>query len=616
MRATPELRSPLPAGLALAGIALFFGGGAGNDALPWLGGGAALLALVLAATRPLPQNLRVFVPLAALAVWCALSIAWSVGPDRSWAFANRCFVYLAFGLVGAFLASHLRGLMLGFCGLFGAVCAWALAGKVLPWLYEDYERVARLRAPIGYWNSLALVGAIALPLGLCLATRWRWQGTLLVYGWIVALGLTYSRGGVLVAAIVVVAWSVLSRAWLETVATLVAAGIPAAIVLGVAFLLPGVTSNGQPHSVRVQDGLVFGLVLAAGAAAAVFAARVPPPEPTLAVRRAALALVGAVAAALLLVGAINASSWWDALTGPAAGELPNSPGRFVDTGSNYRSDWWSQAWQGWEEHRVAGTGAGTFAFTNLRLRTTELDVATEPHSLPMQFLSETGIVGLVLFAAAVVALIVPARRRPGPQLALALALPAFVLHGLVDIGWSFAGVSAPVFMIAGALAARPGTRRLSPPELVTASGIALALVFSLFSIWLADRWTAQANGRLDQPREAIDLARRARSLNPLSVEPLAVEALAEQVLARRSKTVPARNRHYGRALGLLEKATEVQPENAEAWFRLGQFNFRVRNCPRLALPQLDRFTALNPQDSGNREYDRALAAVNSGRPIC
>jgi tetratricopeptide (TPR) repeat protein len=323
------------------------------------------------------------------------------------------------------------------------------------------------------------------------------------------------------------------------------------------------------------------------------------------VQKAALALVAAAAAALLLVGALNASSWWDSFTGPAAAELPNSPDRFVETGSNYRWGWWKQAWQGWEEHRLAGTGAGTFSFTNLRFRTTSLDQATAPHSLPMQFLTETGIVGLVLFLAATLTLVVSARRRPGPQLALALALPAFLLHGLVDIGWSFAAATAPVFLVAGALAARPGTRRLSPPAILTASGVALALVFSLAAVWLGERWTAQAYESIDDPARAVSLAKRARSVDPLSVEPLFAQALAEQY-----------RRNYGETLGLLEKATRLQPENKETWYALGVFNFRVRNCPRTALPQLDRFTALDPQNPGNREYDRALAAVNSGEPIC
>ena len=70
------------------------------------------------------------------------------------------------------------------------------------------------------------------------------------------------------------------------------------------------------------------------------------------------------------------------------------------------------------------------------------------------------------------------------------------------------------------------------------------------------------------------------------------------------------------ALGLLREATRVQPSNKETWYQLGEFDLRVRNCPRAALPELDRFTQLDPQNPGNKEYDRALALVNSGRPIC
>ena len=51
-------------------------------------------------------------------------------------------------------------------------------------------------------------------------------------------------------------------------------------------------------------------------------------------------------------------------------------------------------------------------------------------------------------------------------------------------------------------------------------------------------------------------------------------------------------------------------------FNLGEFNFRVRHCPRTALPQLDRFTALDRQDPANVEYAAALKQVNSGRPRC
>src|SRR2546421_391 len=82
----------------------------------------------------------------------------------------------------------------------------SLLGKVLPFVY-DYgpPDVGRLRGPIGLWNQLALVADFALPLALW---RRRLEGALLAYAALVALLLTYSRGGIVTAVIVVVAWFV------------------------------------------------------------------------------------------------------------------------------------------------------------------------------------------------------------------------------------------------------------------------------------------------------------------------------------------------------------------------------------------------------------------------
>ena len=65
------------------------------------------------------------------------------------------------------------------------------AGKVIAGLYPDYERLARLRYPIGYWNELALVCAAAVPVALWLVRTRRVAGVLLLYGVVVALLLTY-----------------------------------------------------------------------------------------------------------------------------------------------------------------------------------------------------------------------------------------------------------------------------------------------------------------------------------------------------------------------------------------------------------------------------------------
>ena len=49
-----------------------------------------------------------------------------------------------------------------------AALAWALLGVAVPSLFEDGDRIARLREPVGYWNALALLADGGLALGLWL----------------------------------------------------------------------------------------------------------------------------------------------------------------------------------------------------------------------------------------------------------------------------------------------------------------------------------------------------------------------------------------------------------------------------------------------------------------
>jgi tetratricopeptide (TPR) repeat protein len=563
---------------------------------------------VLVSLSGAPNGWPALLPLAALAGWCALSVAWSDTPDRSWDYANRTFVYTAFAALGLFAWNRTRELALGLAALLGAVVVWSLAGKVLPWLNEDYGRIARLRSPVGIWNQLALLADYALPLALWLAWRRRVLGALLAYGWLVALVLTYSRGGVLVGIAVVAAWIALSRRWLEAAATLVAAGIPAAAVVGVALALPGVTEDAQAHATRVQDGAIFGVVLATGAVVAGALARLSLPRETPTVRRAAVAAVGCAAVAVIVLAVVRAPTLWDEFTSTSVTQLPNTSGRFATAGSNHRWVWWEQAWDGWEEQPLAGNGAGSFALTNLRYRTTYLDQATEPHSLPLQFLSETGLLGLALLVASIGALLAAAGRRRDHELALSLLLPALALHGLLEIDWDYLAVAAPAFVAAGSLAGRPGmVRRPSPFVALAAGGVALAAVSSLFLPWLGDHWTDQARGALDRPARAITLAKRARAVDPVSIEPLLVQGLAEEERGDLTGAAAA-----------YQKATDVQPRNPQPWAWLGRFELDS-GCPRRALPHLERYVELDPQarpEAGADDKDRALRLVNSGKPTC
>jgi hypothetical protein len=592
MRATRDL--PLAAALVLAGLALFFGGGPANGSIVWLGGGALVAVVVLLGVQGAPGGALAIAPLLLVALWSFCSIAWSWLPDRSWDYGNRALLYALLAALGLWCAGRTRALAGGLAVLLGAVIAWSLLGKVLPPVY-DYGAVyvsARLQGPIGLWNQLALACDYALVFALWRRGR---SGTLLAYLAFVALFLTYSRGGILTAVVVCALWLAFSGAWLESAATLVAAAVPAGVVAAIAFLLPGVTKDAQSLHVRWRDGLVFGGLLLVGAAVALALERLPRPADTRLLRRALLAVIAAAAVAAVVVLAVH---------GIGGGTVTNNSGHVFSTNSNFRFTWWRQAWRGFEHYPLAGVGAGSFHLLNLLYRTSFIDETTEPHNLPLQFLAETGIVGLALLAAAVAALLRGSLRRRGPELALALLLPAFLVHALVDVDWDFAAVAAPAFVAAGALAGTETRRRPSLFAVLPAAGVAALVFASLLLPWLAGRWVDQA--QTASPAREMVLAKRAHAADPLLVEPYWARADAADT--------PQEQYDWYLA------ATRRQSHNPLTWLSAGEFALgQSPPCYYQAWLNLRQFVTLDPNarpSEGGVDYVKALRRVNNRQYRC
>jgi uncharacterized membrane protein len=584
MRWPAAREATLPvAAAALAFAALFLNQGSSQDRLFWIGSAAVIVAGVGWALRPgrvTREGAVFFAALAAFVIWQGASIGWSIQAARSWDYTNRGVVYFAFAGVGALLGGVAPRLYATVAAaLLGALFAWALAAKVVPGIYDDYGRLARLRYPVGYWNELGLLAAASVPLALWLvsdrerARRERTAAALLLYAGLVVAVLTYSRVGTVLTVAAALAWFALSPGRrLDAVGPLALAWVVGALVAGLALLLPGVSDNGESHRVRVEDGIAFGLLLVAAAVGLVFATRwVLERTPDRRVVRGVAASLGGLVVVVLLVAVIRAggpvgfvSDRWHEFSNPVSAQLANSPGRFTSASSSNRWRWWQESWNAFVDNPVGGTGAGTFGLTDRLERESSLAVL-EPHSAPLQDLTETGIVGVLLIATALVAAVIGIlrRRRTAATMALLIGVVLCILHSFVDIDWDYVAVQGPLFMTVGWFVALP-PRSQRPPWLLSAAvGVcSLAALYSFASPWLADRRldaAYDAVGRLDLGA-ARDDAKAAHDFNPLAVEPLWVWAATERGL---------------RALDLYRQARDREPKSPETWYQLGLYELET-----------------------------------------
>jgi hypothetical protein len=630
-------------GLALAaGLAGAAFGGAGGirleDAVPVeLGITAAGTGLAAAAVFTGRGPVRAYgmvtlALLAALTVWTALSIVWSVQPSDTWIEANRALSYLAAFAGGLCLARLFPGRWAAFAGgvlaAAAAVCVYAMLTKVFAGSLDSDAVISRLRAPFDYWNAIGLMSALAVPLCLWLGARREGHALVNALAYpllglaLVTMVLAYSRGALIAAIAGAVLWFVLVPLRLRGVALLSVATVGAALVLWWALNQDGLSADHIPLVVREETGTEFGVLLVlmgvalyvAGLATGFAITRHPL---TAAARRTTgtIVLVGALLLPVLALGAVAVSSGglggtWDSLTNPDAKVPSNGPDRLTATGS-VRARYWRDALNVWSANPVVGVGAGGYPTARAHVRKDAIDVR-HAHGYVVQTLSDLGIVGLLLSIAALIAwaiaaarplgVRVPLPRRiaseppPNPTLresaeraavvAIAAVAVTFGVHSLIDWTWFVPGTAVVGLVCAGWIAGRgpldaPRRERSTSPlwlRAAAAGGVAVLGLALLWTIWQplrsnqADDQAVAALARGDTPA-AIAATKTAEARNPLSVDPLLERATIYETQGNQ----PA-------ARAVLAQAIRRQPANATAWERMAVHLFAVEHQPAKALP--------------------------------
>ena len=603
--------------------------------------GAVLIAWLWLAPRSLPvPRLYVFglAVFAAFAVWEGLSVIWSIGPDLSWIAFDYAALYVLAAAAAVVIASgrvHLRMVGYGYLAVATAVAVYAFLGKVVPNVVTHAHTFARLDSPVGYWNVLALMMVMALPVALAAAGH-RDHPVVLRAAASASLTLlmftfffSYSRGGYIALVVCLAVYFALANTRLSSLLSLALAAVPVGLALFHVRGLKTVFSPTTDDALRTAQGHVLGhwalLAIVVAVLAQVVTALV---HRRVQVPRAVARFVGAFTIVAIVAGVgagafVYTSSrggmahWvktrYEALIHDSDTRQANdTPGRLLSLNSG-RISLWHEALKEFPNHPLTGTGAGTFRFTHYLYRS-GTGVVKHAHNEWLNVLSELGLVGLGLFVVAIGAFLVATFRRllsdrddrdRSLLAAVQAAALVFVIHMSWDWDWDMAAATLVFLLFAGTAASYLAARRRAialpevPPEEVgarrdygwapraLASGLLLLILVSWAFPYLSQRAYSEAlvaSGNGHVTAAAAD-ARRAHRLDPLAVDPLITLALVQQQLGEGQL-----------ALATLDQAARLQPQNYEVYYQRGLLYMNVLGDYSAAAQQFRTALRLNPYD--------------------
>ena len=403
----------------------------------------------------------------------------------------------------------------------------------------------QLAEPIGYWNALGLLAAIAILLAIGFATHGhlvtRSLAAVAIVVLLPTLYFSFSRG----ALVALAGGAVMQVALDPRRARLLSLGswspcrrARGAGGLGVhALTAAGATlQTAQAEGSHLTRRLLVLALVAAAAPVVLFLVerRLRLPE------RAGTVLVAAtvLAAGLVTVGALVAAGGpvtvveraVDSFTEPLQAGEGDLQRRLLSVSGNGRGDYWHVAWTMARDEPLHGTGAGSFEAHWLQDRPISF-YARDAHNLYLETLGELGALGLILLVAtlALPLAVLPHVRRLRYCPAAAGAFIAYLLHASVDWDWEVPAVTLAALFCAAALLASRRSALLTGRARVTALALATPVLAIALVMHVGNRATAASIAAIDRgdPDRALAQAQRAIDWAPWSDEPWQLRGEAE-----------------------------------------------------------------------------------------
>lgn len=552
--------------------------------------------------------------------WTALSLAWTESSGNTSAEIARVATYLGVFALGLSIRGS-RGvrLMVAAIGTGIAVIAViALLSRLHPTWFSDATQTAkflhgardRLSYPLNYWNALAALVGMGIPLVLNMATT----GKSVILRSLAAAALpamaltiyfTLSRGGILAGAVAVAVYIAFVGDRVPRLATLGVAGIGSAVLIGGASqrnaLQEGFNNAAAHHQGNEMLWMAIVVCLAVGllqAALSLILLNGRRPAWSVPSRRTAIgASVATVLVVVIAAIGLNAPHRIDHAFGEfkSGASATGGASRLTSAAGEQRYKLWNSALHEFSSEPLHGTGAGTFELW--WARDGEIaSVVRDTHSLYLQTLGELGLVGVLLLGGFVVLVVGSAvrvigrsSRRGRPQLAAAFGgVCAFLVSAIFDWVWQIPVLPVAMLLLAGALVTA-GVRTSQPPRLPLTfrAGLAIVVLAAIVAIAIPLSSStlireSQSQAQAAELAAALESARSAANVEPDASLPHLQQAL---ILERAGE--------YDAAIVQARAATNHESTNWKNWLILSRVQAEAGKA-KPALHSYRKAASLNP----------------------
>src|SRR5215217_1045432 len=556
---------------------------------------------------------------AAYTAWTFASLLWSPNRGEAWLGAGQTLLYLlAFWLTVSLISLGASRRWVLAASVIGPAIVAALTLLRLAPRFQDLFGGNRLSGTVGYFNGEAAFLLIPLWVAVYLGGSRGVHPTLRA---LVLAGatlcvelavLTQSRGALLAMAISLPVFFLLTGQRLR--------GLFAVAPIGGTLIAtyPGLndvylaSANQELAPATIERMVPIVLLGAAGAGLygvlwGFIDQRWRPPRSIIRLI-GGVALAGTIAVVALSAAAVservgNFVSWGERQWGAFKQEPPKhdtseQQGRYLSNPTTERYVLWQVAWQNITSSPLLGVGTHNYEATYYQLRERWApNSVLQPHSLPLEVLSERGIVGGVLFFGFLISCLGGGLRQRLGHLgsegkaqvgALIAAVTYWFVHSGVDWFWQLPAVTLPAVVYLAMLVGPWQQVEAAPlgwPLRAVGTGVSILAIGVIAPLYVADYYLTQSYSYSStDPEEALAAGERAQSVNPLDPK------LSEQE-ARLAKQLG----DWDRAEEAYHNEIRLNPEMPRPYVQLADA-YAQRGDLEAALSFYQKALALNPLD--------------------